>query len=186
MTDNGAEDTSNVTGGKGDHQLFALVALSSWLWYNMLVEGLDGSFKSGELHHGVWNLTHPQWGQALVETAHALLAGNLWETFSEGVGETWLGLDSDLNSLEWSQTNIGKELSTGTSSQVQSSTVDISVFLKKTTSIEIRNWILVSVLSLVNYLSHDTRVEVLKSFIETEFTDTLNGVTNQSWGPSLG
>ena len=33
----------------------------------MFVEKFNGSLKASELHHGVWDLPHPQRGEALVE-----------------------------------------------------------------------------------------------------------------------
>ena len=38
-----------------------------WFWHHMFVQEFNGSLKAGKLHHGVWDLPHPEWGEALVE-----------------------------------------------------------------------------------------------------------------------
>jgi hypothetical protein len=58
---------TNVTSGECDDQLLTLGALCSWLGHNIFVESLQGALKAGELHHGVGNLSRPQWHKALVE-----------------------------------------------------------------------------------------------------------------------
>lgn len=68
---------------------------------NLLVQQLDGLFEASELHHGVWDLSHPQWHQTLVESVHAFILGHLGPCFSQGVGEAWSCLDLDLGSFEW-------------------------------------------------------------------------------------
>lgn len=93
MRDNGAEDTSNVTSSKGNYQLLALWTICTGLGYNIpgwikqkvstfkniyrlsysLIQELHSTFEAGKLHHGIWNLTHPQWHQALVKTCDAFL-----------------------------------------------------------------------------------------------------------------
>lgn len=51
------------------------------------------------------------------ETAYlrpeTLLGKHLWDTLPEGVGVAWLGLDTNLDGLHWSQSNVRKELGTG-------------------------------------------------------------------------
>ena len=95
MRDDGAEDTSDVTSGKGDHELLASGALVSWLGNDVLVEGLDGLFETGELHHGVRNLSHPEGLKSLEEGAGAFLSFHSREAVSES-GRVVGGLDSDL------------------------------------------------------------------------------------------
>ena len=40
---------------------------SPWFGYNMFVQKLDSALKASKLHHGVWNLSHPQGRKAFVE-----------------------------------------------------------------------------------------------------------------------
>jgi hypothetical protein len=80
VRNNGAEDTSNVTSSKGDNQLLSLGALGTRLGNNVpktqfhfnnksqkikdlisLVDEFDCPLKAGKLHHGIWDLPHPQW-----------------------------------------------------------------------------------------------------------------------------
>lgn len=59
---------TNITSSECDHQLFWLVALWAWFWHNIFIQGLQGPLKAGELHHGVGDLSRPQWNQSFVET----------------------------------------------------------------------------------------------------------------------
>lgn len=38
-----------------------------WLGYNIFVQKFHSALKTSELHHGVWNLPHPQRGEAFVK-----------------------------------------------------------------------------------------------------------------------
>jgi len=100
VRDDGTEDTGDVTGGERDHELLALVALLSWLWYDVLVESFDSLLKATELHHGIWDLTEPEWLETLEEWIAAFL-GHLGISFAHVVSVAWHGLDSDLHGLEW-------------------------------------------------------------------------------------
>merc|ERR1711917_210700 len=84
VRDNGAEDTSNVTSSEGNHQLFGLGALVTWLWNNIVVKGDNSFFEASELHHCVWDLSHPKWFQSLEECSSSFFGLHLWETFTEG------------------------------------------------------------------------------------------------------
>ena len=44
-----------------------MLSHSPWLGYNMFVQKLDSALKASKLHHGVWNLSHPQGRKAFVE-----------------------------------------------------------------------------------------------------------------------
>ena len=68
VRNNSAEDTSNITGGKGDNQLFRFGAVSSWFWNDVFVKSFNGTLEASEFHHGVWDLTHPEWWQSFVES----------------------------------------------------------------------------------------------------------------------
>ena len=68
----GAEDSRDVAGSEGDHQLLRLAALGTWLGHDVLVDGLHGPLEAGELHHGVRDLSAPQWDQGLVESVNSL------------------------------------------------------------------------------------------------------------------
>ena len=98
MGDDGAEDTSDVAGGEGDHQLLGLGALGPGLGDHVLVKSLHGSLETGKLHHGVGDLSSPQRNQGLVETIEAFLLQNFGESSSQGCGEgsNWRSLNSDL------------------------------------------------------------------------------------------
>lgn len=65
----------------------------------MLVESLDGVFKSGELDHGVWDLSHPQGSNTLVETIDTFVGLDLVETLEEvsSEGTVVSSLHSDFN-----------------------------------------------------------------------------------------
>merc|ERR1719189_1205680 len=83
----GAEDSSDVAGSEGDHQLLRLAALRPGLGHHVLVDGLHGPLEAGELHHGVGDLSAPQGNQGLVETVDALILHYLGESSPQGGGE---------------------------------------------------------------------------------------------------
>ena len=93
MGDNGAENTSNVSGHEGNHELGALGVGALWLGEDLLVEFGDNLLESDELDNGVWNLSSPEWLKTLVESSGTLSGLNLlvsgksrgWE-FSLGGG----------------------------------------------------------------------------------------------------
>lgn len=76
----GAEDTGNITSGEGDDQLFSLGALGARLGHDVSVQEFEGLFEAGELHHCVWDLTHPEWHETLVEGVDALFLHHLGES----------------------------------------------------------------------------------------------------------
>ena len=174
MRDDGTEDTSDVTGGEGDHELLGLGALLSWLRNDVLVDGLDGLFEAGELHHGVRNLSHPEGLETLVEGTGAFLSLHSREAISESGGVV-RGLDSDLKTIRkarrglkfyldgfhGSKSNISEELSGSRSDEVKRSSVKESVLF-----------------------AHGVSVEVLEDFVETKLEATLHGVTDESRSPS--
>lgn len=112
MGDDGTEDTSDVTGDKGDTELLGLVVLGARLGEGVLVDGLDGLLKGGELHHGVGDLTEPEGSETLVEAVGTLGLEDLVEA-SDGAGGKGGGggLHLDLQGLHGAKGNIGQELS---------------------------------------------------------------------------
>lgn len=179
MRDDGTEHTGNVTSGKGDNQLLALGAVSAWLGYhipggrqstdlvggkwkmlmqcNLLVKQLHSTLEASELHHGVWDLTHPQWHQTLVEGSDALLLEHLGNSLTEGVGKAGNGLNLNLGGLERRQSNVGKDLSRSGCSQVNVRTVQISLLLAQK-------------FSVLN----------LEHFVETELAQTLKSMISRA------
>ena len=95
MRDDGAEDTGDVTSGEGDHQLLGFAAVGSGLWNNVGVDSLDSLFETGELHHCVRNLSHPEWLETSDEGSVAFFGLHLGEASSESRGEV-RSLDSNL------------------------------------------------------------------------------------------
>ena len=83
----GAVTSGNVTSSEGDNQLFGLGAVGSWLGHNVLVQKFNCPFEAGELHHGVRDLSAPQWYEGLVEAMNALLGVDLGESTAQGQWE---------------------------------------------------------------------------------------------------
>ena len=83
----GAVTSGNVTSSEGDNQLFGLGAVCSWLRHNVLVQKFNCPFEAGELHHGVRDLSAPQWYEGLVEAVNALLGVDLGESTAQGQWE---------------------------------------------------------------------------------------------------
>lgn len=67
----------------------------SCVWTD-LVKNLHGFLEAGELHHGVWDLSAPQWDQALVECTVALFVHHLRPRLAQSSREARHGLDADL------------------------------------------------------------------------------------------
>ena len=67
MTDQCTEHTGNVAPGECHNQLSRFAHLVTWVWHNVLVQKFNSSFKSGEFHHGIGDLSEPEWRQTLVE-----------------------------------------------------------------------------------------------------------------------
>ena len=69
MRDDSAENTSEVTTREGNTSLSSLGVVGLLAW-KTVVDHFDDGLEGGELHHGVWDLTTPEWGDALVETGN--------------------------------------------------------------------------------------------------------------------
>lgn len=94
-----AEDTSPVTRQESDHELGILGVGVLGSGEDILVEGLDSVFEGGELNHGVWDLSHPQRSDTLVETIDTFVGLDLSETLEEVSceGSVVSSLHSDFN-----------------------------------------------------------------------------------------
>jgi hypothetical protein len=94
-----AEDTSPVSGHKGDHKLEILGIALTGGSENISIQSTDGLFESDELHNGVGDLSTPEGDDTLVETVPALRLHDLGPAFTEGSGEGTLvgGLNSDFD-----------------------------------------------------------------------------------------
>lgn len=163
--DDGAENTSNVTGGGSDSELLDLGALSTRLGDDVLVDGLNSALESPELHHGVRNLATPERSETLVESSQAFLGDDLGHTFTksggEGAGLGVGGLDADLNGLPGAQSHIGDDLSGSRGREPQEILVVLGVL--GTSSLH---------------------KGVLEDLIETELEETLQRVSDQGGAPA--
>ena len=137
-----------------------LGALVTWLWNNIFVKGNNSFFEASELHHCVWDLSHPKWFQSLEECSSSFFGLHFWETFTEGWSIVW-GLDSDLDGFHWAESNISKEFSRGRGNKVKTSHVIV--------------W---------SFFTHQVTIKVLEHFVETELACTLHRITNKGWGPA--
>lgn len=70
MADDGASDTRYVATKEGHAGLLEAIKLLLGL-PQRLVDLLNCGLKCGKLDHGVWDLTRPEWVEALVESAEA-------------------------------------------------------------------------------------------------------------------
>ena len=57
-----------------------------------MIEELNSSLKAGEFHHGVWNLSQPQWGKTLVEPERMRYV-HQFQVFDRGKQHLWLKYD---------------------------------------------------------------------------------------------
>jgi len=164
VRNNGAEDTSRVTRHEGDEELGALAVRVLRLGEDVSVEGLDEFLEGDELNNGVRNLSSPERLEASVETVGTLGAVDLVETLDAALGEGagLGGLHTDLQGFPGAKQNIGDELS---ASRGDSPTDG---------------------LILGGVLTSGSSVNILEDFVETEFTEALAGVTDESRQPTEG
>ena len=137
-----------------------LGALVTWLWYTIFVNGDNSFFEASELHHCVWDLSHPKWFQSLEECSVSFFGLHFWETFTKGWSIVWC-LDSDLDGFHWAESNISKEFSRSRGNKVKTSHVIV--------------W---------SFFTHQVTIKVLEHFVETELACTLHRITNKGWGPA--
>ena len=86
----GAEDTSDVTGHEGDQHLSSLAVFVLWLGENGGIELLDNLLEGDELDNSAWNLSAPEWDKTLVESVQTFSCFDLVEASNCIFGEfTW-------------------------------------------------------------------------------------------------
>lgn len=119
MRNNGAEHSSDVSGNERHHQLFTLRAFGTRLGDRVLVDQLDSSLEAGELHHRVWDLSHPKRRESLEETRETFILHDHGCASTKSGGSSRRGLDSDLGGLHRSKKHIGEELSRRRGSEVE-------------------------------------------------------------------
>lgn len=163
MRNDSAENTSQITRSKSNSQLKSFGVFILWLSENIGIEKLDDLFEGDELDNGIWDLSSPEWSESLEESGVSSLRANFAVSSSKFVWEsTSLGsLDLELNSLKWAEESISNNLSTSGSDGPTDSLILDGVFI-----------------------SDDLLVNILEHFVESEFSQSLEGVSNQSWGPS--
>ena len=163
--DDGAEDTSDVTGGGSDSELLDLGALGFGAGHDVLVEHLDGALEGPELHHGVRHLATPERGETLVETTDTLGINDTGHSLAKSGGESALlgvrGLNTDLHGLPGAQGHVGDHLSRGGGREPQQILVGHGV--------------------LCASCLHEG---VLEHLIQTKLEQSLQGVSNQGGSPS--
>ncbi|KAH3670423.1 hypothetical protein OGAPHI_000938 [Ogataea philodendri] len=157
LGNDGGSATGNDTGTKVDTGNSSGGKLFLWSW-DETVDGSRSSLVSQELSNVVRNLLEQDWGETVVERAWALLSQNSGESTNQTVGKCWLGNQSDSGSLQWTQSNVSKEL--GNSSRTN---VDGVLVLDG------------------GLVSDSVNKSFLEQFVTTEFEGTLHGVTQNSW-----
>ena len=105
--------SGNITSSEGDNQLLSLGTISPRLGHDILVDSFDCALEAGELHHGVGDLSAPEWSQRFVETVDSFLGPDLGHGSPEGGRECAreTGLDSDLARLHRGEGDVCEELS---------------------------------------------------------------------------
>lgn len=85
VRNDGAEDTSDVTGHEGNSKLSSLTIGGFLLGEDLRVELSNDLLESDELDNGVWDLSAPEWGKTLVESVHTFSCVHFIETL-DGTG----------------------------------------------------------------------------------------------------
>jgi len=161
LGDQGAEDTGNVTRHEGDGELSTLGVFALGLGEDSSVEEFDSLFESDELHDGVGDLSSPEGSQTLEQTVGTFISSDLVQSGGEVSGESagLRGLDSNLNGFPRAEEAISNDFSRSGSDSPTKSLVFNGVFL-----------------------TDDTGIDILEHFVETEFTQTLEGVSDKGGG----
>lgn len=146
VRDDCTEDTGEITTSERNGSLSTLAVIVLGAWKTM-VYCLHDCFERGELHHRVWNLTTPQRIETLVETTTRKLdCPSLWrivnipsdtffsddgvEASKRAIGERRDGcLHADLHCFEWTEGNVGNELSRSRCSKVKPGLVSVGILL---------------------------------------------------------
>jgi len=165
LRDQSAEDTGNITRSEGNGELSGLRVLVLRLGEDVSVEHFDGLFEGDELHDSIGDLSSPEGSKTLIETIPTFVSSHLSKTFIEGGGESTSGgsLDSDLDGFPRAEETISNDFS-GSGGKCPTDTL---VF----------NGV---------FGSNNTSIDILEDFIETEFTKTLKGISDQSGSETKG
>jgi len=164
LRDQSAEDTSNVTRHEGDGELSSLGVFALGLSENLFVEKSDSLFESDELHDGVGDLSSPEGSQTLEQTGSTFISSDLVQSRRKVGGESTglRGLDSNLNGFPRAEETISNNFSGSRSNSPTNSLVFNGVVG-----------------------TDNTGKDVLEHFVETEFTQTLEGVSDKGGGETL-
>jgi len=159
LGDQSAEDTGNITRSESDGELSGLGVFILGSGEDSSVEHLDSLFEGDELHDSVGDLSGPEGSKTLVETVNTFVSSDLSKTFSEGNGESTSGgsLDSDLNGFPRAQEDISNNFSGSGGKSPTDTLVFDGIFL-----------------------TNDASIDILEEFVETELSETLKGITDQS------
>jgi hypothetical protein len=195
MGNDGAENTSDVSSDEGDLNVSATERGREGIGYLSLdefsvfvflfgefgVDIFDDSFEGGEFHHGIGDLSSPEGLQSLVQStisrhpqnsrcgegsrdipSDTFSRSNLIPSFKCSTRERRNGrLHSNFDSFPRTQEHIGEEFSRGRGSQVKCR----SIFMG-------------------SFLTDDIRVFLLEEFVETVFSSSLEGVSDECWAPT--
>ena len=198
MRNNSTEDTSKVTRHKGNHKLSTLTIWALLFSENFLIELLYNSLKSNEFNNCVWNLSCPKWCKTFIESVHAFCCVNLIQSFdctsSECTGFRCLHFNFKLYpsyllvrhlilryncfifwnyskntikgtySFPWAEEYISNDFCAGWRYSKTKGLIFLDCFL---------------------IISASTSVNILEDFIESEFTETLEWVTDPCWKEPL-
>jgi len=164
LRDQSAEDTSDVTRHEGDGELSTLGVFALGLGEDVSVEEFDSLFESDELHDGVGDLSSPEGSQTLEQTVGTFIGSDLVQSGGKVGGESTglRGLDSDLDGFPRAEEAISNNFSGSRSSSPTNSLVFDGVFL-----------------------TDDTGIDILEHFVETKFTQTLEGVSDKGGSETL-
>lgn len=165
MRHNRAEDTSQVTRRESNRKLGRLAVLMFLLTVeNVSVEHLNNLLEEYEFHNSVRDLSRPERSESFVEPLGSFGFQNFIESWDESgrEGSFLSGLHSHFGGLPWTEEGVCDELSGSGGDDVSEDLV------------------------LVDFVSGDSGVDVFEDFVESELSDSLEGVTDEGWAPSEG
>ena len=158
MTDDRTSNTGHITTNEADTGLLDGIELFFRL-AEEFIDRFDRLLKCSKFTHGIGDLSSPERIETFVETCNAFLGGDFGPSFTQVGGvRRHGGLHTDLDGFEGTEQDIGEEFGGGGCTEEDESTIHV--------------WCEI------------VAVDMLEDFVETVFSQTLEGVADECWRPA--
>lgn len=166
MGDDGAEDTGEVSGGEGDSELggFGVFRFGFGV-KNSDVHLFNNGFEGDEFNDSVGDLSGPKGGEGFKHSLGSFIGFQFIEggNHINGVDTGFGSLHLDFEGFPWAEEGVGDDFSTGR----RDGPANFSV-------------------SLESFLSENSSRDVFEKLVKPEFSETLEGISDESGSESEG